>query len=219
MKPSEKFERQIKRIHELIEQPDAITTWNDHFPDPDNPTQARQIDITIKRANQLTLIECRIYSKKQNVKWIEELIGRRLSLKADAIIAVSASGFTKGAISKAKVYGIILRDLLSLTEEEISSWGHNTKAYLTFYRCENISITFFFDKKYQGQIPINDLYDALLKHPQNTHYNLVAYFHDYIFKNNFYFAGSFHDSERRVQVKQMSWRGQKDMNCQLNQIL
>src|SRR3990167_4837804 len=102
---SKKFEKQIKRIHDLIEQPGSRVTWNDHIPDPDNPVQPRQIDITINRDNSLTIIECRIHAKKQDVKWIEELIGRRMSLKADAVIAVSASGFTEGAIKKAKAYG------------------------------------------------------------------------------------------------------------------
>ena len=118
---SDKFERQIQIIHELIEETDAKVEWNDHIPDPDNPDQPRQIDVTIKKDGKLTLVECRFHKSKQNVKWIEELIGRRASLKADAIIAVSASGFTKGAIIKAEKYGVILRDILSLTEDEIRS--------------------------------------------------------------------------------------------------
>ena len=126
MKTSEKFELQIKRIHDLIEQPGSKVTWDDHIRDPDNPSQTRQIDITIGRDNTLTHIECRFRDKKQDVNWIEELMGRRISLKADAIIAVSAKGFTKGAIAKAKSYGIILRDIISLTEEEIREWGHTT---------------------------------------------------------------------------------------------
>jgi len=93
-KKSEKFELQIRRIHELLEQKGSEVTWNDKIPDPDNIKQPRQIDISIKRDGKLTIVECRIHQKSQNVKWIEELIGRRLSLKADAVIAVSSSGFT-----------------------------------------------------------------------------------------------------------------------------
>jgi hypothetical protein len=48
-KPSEKFEQRIKRIHDLIEQPGSQITWNDRLPDPHNPSQARQIDISIRR--------------------------------------------------------------------------------------------------------------------------------------------------------------------------
>ena len=81
---SQEFEQQVQRIHELIEQPGSVVTWDDRIPDPDNPKQARQIDITIHRDGNLTLIECRIHRKPQDVQWIEELMGRRQSLQADA---------------------------------------------------------------------------------------------------------------------------------------
>ena len=48
---SEQFEQNVAPIHELLESIGAAVTWNDHIPDPDNPTQPRQIDITIKRDN------------------------------------------------------------------------------------------------------------------------------------------------------------------------
>jgi len=66
---------------------------------PDNPSQPRQIDITIKRDGKLTLVECRHHRSRQNVKWIEEMMGRRVSLEADCAIAVSSSGFTSGALN------------------------------------------------------------------------------------------------------------------------
>ena len=88
-----RFEQQVERIHQLLEAEGSIVTWNDHIPDPDTPTQQRQIDVSVRRDGSLTLIECRIHKDPQDVKWIEELIGRRLSLKADAVIAVSSSGF------------------------------------------------------------------------------------------------------------------------------
>ncbi len=138
---SKKFERQIHRIYELLEQVGSDVTWNDKIPDPDNPEQARQIDISIKRDGKLTLVECRIHQKPQDVKWIEELIGRRLSLRADAVIAVSNSGFTEGAVLKAKEFGIILRDLQTLTEQEIQAWGLSTRVSLTFFEYKDVEIT------------------------------------------------------------------------------
>lgn len=171
MKISDKFEHQIRRIHQLIEQPDSVITWNDRIPDPDNPKQPRQIDITIRRDNKLTLVECRIHKEKQDVKWIEELIGRRASLKGDAVIAVSASGFTEGAILKAKKFGIILRDVVSLTEEEISAWGHSTTVTLTFYKYKNVHIIF----KVPRELTRPKLIDAIMKeltNHKNKFYNL-----------------------------------------------
>jgi hypothetical protein len=162
---SGKFEQQIKRIHELIEQPGSEVVWNDHLPDPDNPTQPRQIDVSIKREGKLTLVECRIHKAKQDVKWIEELIGRRLSLKADAVIAVSSSGFTNGAIIKAKKFGIILRDLLTLTEEEVSEWGYLTRVWLTFYEFVDVQLVFRFRPEHLGSISVNDVEQYLRKSP------------------------------------------------------
>ncbi len=158
MKTSEEFELQIERIHNLIEQPGSKVTWNDRNIDPDNPSQKRQIDITIHRDNKLTLIEYRIHAKKQDVKWIEELLGRRISLKADTVIAVSAKGFTKGAISKAKSYGIILRDTISLTEEEIREWGHQSKVWLTYYNYKDVHLTFIFEKAFDNKISIDNVF-------------------------------------------------------------
>ncbi len=80
MEKSEKFERQIERIHKLIEGPGSQVTWNDRIPDPDNEDQPRQIDVTIRRDGKLTLVECRIHRQKQDVSWIEEIIGRKASL-------------------------------------------------------------------------------------------------------------------------------------------
>ena len=43
------LERQVHRIQELLVRSHSDVTWNDHIPDPDNPEQSRQIDITIRR--------------------------------------------------------------------------------------------------------------------------------------------------------------------------
>jgi hypothetical protein len=161
-KISDDFEMQIARIHSLIEQDGSEVKWDDKIPDPDNPSQMRQIDVTVRRDDALTLIECRIHKERQDVKWIEELIGRRASLQADAVVAVSASGFTSGAILKAKSHGIILRDLVSLTEQEISRWGHKTEVTVTFYKFENIMLMFEFDKQFANRIALEDVERALI---------------------------------------------------------
>ncbi|SPE34707.1 conserved hypothetical protein [Candidatus Sulfopaludibacter sp. SbA3] len=168
LKPSEKFEQQIRRLHELLEQPGSEVTWNDRLPDPDNPSQPRQIDVTIKRDGKLTLVECRIHNDRQDVQWIEELIGRRLSFRADAVIAVSASGFTKGAILKAKSFGIILRDFSTLTEEEISAWGHLTHVSLTFHQFREVALTYRFFPDQLGDLNVDQVEESL----RSTHNHL-----------------------------------------------
>lgn len=156
MKASENFEQQIRRIHRLVEA-DAVVTWNDKVPDPDNPGQLRQIDVTIRRDQTLTIVECRIHNRPQDVQWIEELIGRRASLRADSVIAVSHAGFTQGAILKAKSHGIVLRDLVSLTEEEIRSWGRRTRVSVLFHTFNNVVLSFAFEKAAQARLTPEDI--------------------------------------------------------------
>src|ERR1700753_1296328 len=115
-KKSETFEQEIARIHELLEGSGAIVEWNAKVIDPDNRGKKRQIDVLIKKGNLTTFLECRIHKDQQNIKWIEELIGRRVSLQADCIVGVSSSGFTSGAIKKAEKFGILLRDLKNLSD-------------------------------------------------------------------------------------------------------
>src|SRR5665213_2746372 len=134
MKTPEALERQVHRIHELLVRSHEDVTWNDHIPDPDNPEQLRQIDITIRQNGELTLIECRLSKRRQDVKWIEELMGRRESLGAQEIIGVASAGFTAGAKKKAERYGVRLRDLKQLSEDEIANWGRRVALTIYYYQ-------------------------------------------------------------------------------------
>lgn len=138
---SQALEHQIARIHRLLEAMDADVTWNDRIPDPDNPKQQRQVDISIRRGECLTLVECRAWKAPQDVTWIEELDGRRRSLNADVIIGVSSSGFTQTALLKAQRLGVILRDFDSLSPEEIRTWGELSTLTLIFYEFRDVEVT------------------------------------------------------------------------------
>ncbi len=120
---SKKFEQIIFQIYDLLKQNNSEVIWDGKVKDPDNPKQDRQIDILIKNEGFTTHVECRDRKSKQDVMWIEELQGRKQSLNADFLIAVSSSGFTSGAIKKAKRFEIELRDLRSLSKEDVLSWG------------------------------------------------------------------------------------------------
>jgi hypothetical protein len=140
-RPSADLEQRVARIHRLIEVEGSAITWNDRIPDPDNPSQPRQIDVTIRRDGKLTMVECRLHQGPQDVTWIEEIMGRRISLQADAAIAASASGFTAGAKAKATRHGVILRDLAELSEEEVRGWGATRKVCLVFCQFSDASLT------------------------------------------------------------------------------
>jgi hypothetical protein len=147
MKDSKSFEQEVHRIYELLDGSGAEVIWNDHIPDPDNPSQQRQIDITVKRDGKLTHVECRKHKSPQDVQWIEELIGRSMSLAADSTIAVSSSGFTAGALLKAKRYGIITREFQQLTDIEIRSWARRVTLKLYFYQYSDLDVSIHFDRK------------------------------------------------------------------------
>jgi hypothetical protein len=117
------------------------------MPDPDNPSQSRQIDITVRGEGKLTFIECRGHRAAQDVTWIEELIGRRASLRPDTIIGVSSSGFTMGALRKAKEHGIIVRELGDLSDAEVSAWSGQSALTLYFYQYSDLQLSVCFDSK------------------------------------------------------------------------
>ena len=139
-KASDDFELMVTRIHEVLEGENAQVEWNERIPDPDNPSQPRQIDVTIRKGDLFNIVECRLHKEKQDVKWIEELIGRRLSLEADSVTAVSSSGFTSGAIRKAIRYGVTLNDTVDISHDYIAKWARNIDMTLLFYRYESFDV-------------------------------------------------------------------------------
>lgn len=139
------FEHQVKKIHDVLVQNYGVVTWNDKIPDPDNPKQNRQIDISVRTKNKIIHIECRHHKKPQDAKWIEELYGRKISLRANSMIGVSSSGFTDGAIKKAQRLGVFTFNLSQISKETIKNLGEQTVITFTYYRFSNIEIGFYLD--------------------------------------------------------------------------
>lgn len=134
----------VTRIHKLLEPTDANITWNKKIRDPDTG-ELRQIDGMIERDGKKTHIECRHRRRPQDVMWIEDLIGRRASLQADGVIAVSMSGFTRPAEIKAKAHGIILRTFSEMTNAEIQTWGKSAKLTTNYIDIAELEVTVFID--------------------------------------------------------------------------
>lgn len=132
------LEQLAVRIHKLIEPTGAEVMWNERIPDPDTGS-GRQIDGIIKRDGKIIHIECRDHESPQDVGWIEDLIGRRDSLRADGIIAVSMSGFREPAIVKARAKGIITRTLSEMTNAEIQSWGRTTELSTIYFEIAELA--------------------------------------------------------------------------------
>jgi sporulation protein YlmC with PRC-barrel domain len=64
-------------------------------------------------------LECRDRSRPQDKEWIDSLIGKFRDLKIDRVIAISSSGFTRGALQKASQVNI---GTLSLQEASQADW-------------------------------------------------------------------------------------------------
>jgi hypothetical protein len=165
MKTPKALEKQIHRIHELLVRCHEEVTWNDRLPDPDNPNQLRQIDITIRRNRKLTIIECRLSRRRQDVKWVEELIGRRQSLGAEEVIAVASAGFTSGAQRKAARYGISLRTLKQLSEDEIMEWGQRIAASVYYYQYFDPVVRLGFPQEGIANLDVGIVRRDLQSHP------------------------------------------------------
>jgi Restriction endonuclease len=146
------FEQMIARIHALFEAAGTKITWNDRVYGKADPERERQVDITIQRAEGLVHVECRMHSRPQDVGWIEQLMGRRITLGADSLIAVSSSGFTEGAKRTASANGVVLRDMLALTEQEILAWGRKVDIFVRYLRYETPELYFIYDQAVEGLI-------------------------------------------------------------------
>ena len=156
------FEIFIAQVHKLLEGTNATVTWNEKIPDPNNPSQDRQIDITVRKNELFNIIECRHRKNKQDVNWIEELIGRRMSLNASSITGVSSSGFTKGAINKARAYGIILSEIKNVPAEFIINWTRGMHIKLYFLRFDSYKLKLFIDKGLTNKLDDNEVKRELL---------------------------------------------------------
>lgn len=99
------------------------------------------------------------------MQWIECLIGRRISLGAQSVIAVSSSGFTAGALAKARRYGIITRDLQHLTDKEVEHWGQRIELTLYYYQYSDLVVSLAFSPESISTVTFDALKAELRWHP------------------------------------------------------
>ena len=103
-KRSNDFQRLIALIERLAASPTARVVESSELPE-DADSSLREIDVLIEDSVNgypvRLAIECRDHGRKQDKIWIDQLHGKYRDLKVDTIVAVSSSGFTKGALAKA----------------------------------------------------------------------------------------------------------------------
>jgi hypothetical protein len=115
------FQKLIKNIYAQLE-PDEIVIESGSLPEK-HAKSDREIDVFIKKKvlgkERVIVIECREWAKKNNIKWIDEIIGKYIDMEVDEIIAVSKSGFYEPAKDKAKAHNI---KTLKLEDAENIDW-------------------------------------------------------------------------------------------------
>lgn len=86
----------------------------------------REVDVSLKAKigsiNFLVVFECRDRKGAQDVTWIEQLAKKKEDIQASEVIAVSSVGFSETAKELAKIEGIELRSLESLSADSVFKW-------------------------------------------------------------------------------------------------
>lgn len=103
----------------------------------------RQVDILVRQGDKNLHYECRHHAGVQDVKWIEELIGRKLSLRVDEMIAVSSSGFSAPAIAKARTFSIGMLDMRDVSPDSIQDLP---SIYCKYLSLSNLIVHFGFGR-------------------------------------------------------------------------
>lgn len=88
--------------------------------------EKREVDVTIRQkthvGEMLTIVECRDRKATDDVTWIEQLATKAKDVRAMRVLAVSSSRFSKGAQLKATHYGIELRTMDEISNEDLQNW-------------------------------------------------------------------------------------------------
>lgn len=178
-KRSNEFQRLIRRIYEQMANSDLGETVTESAMLVEASTgQEREVDVLLEgkifdRMMRIA-IECRDYSRKQNVTWIDELIGKYKDLAVDTVYAVSSSGFTNSAYKKALSTKI---KLLSLEQALDTDWPSKFQRFglLTFGLSSDVRPVEIFVKTHPVQIREVRLDSIILDADKNPVCTLIEY--------------------------------------------
>ena len=120
-KRSNDFQRFIAILERLAASPTARVVESSELAEYPK-SSPRELDIlvedTVSGHPIRIAVECRDYKRKQDKTWIDTLVGKYRDLQIDKVVAVSSSGFTKGAIEKAAAVGISALTLRAAIEAD-----------------------------------------------------------------------------------------------------
>jgi len=137
------FEKLIARIEKAMAPSGAIVKTPDRVLDKTTGSP-REVDATIRyqvgTCPILITIECRDRTSIEDVTWIEQLVEKRRSIGASITVAVSSSGFTAPAITKAMASGIEVRTLTDTTADDFVKWLRFQNVVVRILKTEVTSI-------------------------------------------------------------------------------
>lgn len=119
------LERLISILERGLASSDLIIQSPDYLDDQVTGGK-REVDVSIREKNKtesiLMVLECRDRRMKDDVTWIEQLHTKAKDIGVPKVVAVSSSGFSGGARLKAKHYGIELRTIEEISNENLENW-------------------------------------------------------------------------------------------------
>jgi hypothetical protein len=120
-KRSNEFQRLIKKIYDQLAPAGAKVTESAELSER-GAKKKREVDVLVEGEFAGTAIkmaiECRDRSRKNDVEWIDGLIGKYRDIDVQRVIAVSKTGFSETAAEKAKNNRIETRSLKEAMETD-----------------------------------------------------------------------------------------------------
>jgi len=111
---SNDFQQLVRSIYEQITPAGASVTESAMLRERGSSVE-REVDVLIETrvgdTDVRLAVECRDRSRRDDIEWIDQLIGKYRDLPVDKVIAVSAAGVTKAADEKAAANRIEIRTL------------------------------------------------------------------------------------------------------------
>ncbi len=121
-KRTNEFQKLITKIYEQLAGPNDIVSESAMVRERGSGT-LREVDILLQKrifgTDLRIAVECRDRADKEDIEWIDNLIGKYQDLDVDKKIAVSNSGFTPAAQKKASLNRI---ETLTLKEALETNW-------------------------------------------------------------------------------------------------
>lgn len=177
-KKSNAFQKAIMFIHQELKETNAKVIESAELRETNiDQTVKREIDVLIEKEEAGRIfriaIECRDRAIKDDIIWVDSLIGKFKHLSVNKIIAVSSSGFSKAAKLKACANKIELREISEINKFDWKSEFHKL-GFCSFKVNFNIK-KIIVETISNIQISVSPLYEILSGNEKSTFQDFIEY--------------------------------------------